>query len=82
MAEYAPIAKALSKANINQATKGKLKRKFNVAYMSAKENLRIFRKDEKYVFASWRKDMDQIWERTIKTTILVQLLSNLLLVNS
>ena len=37
--EYAPIAKAFAKANINEATKAKLKRKFDVAYMIAKENL-------------------------------------------
>ena len=37
--EYSPIAKALARANINETTKAKLKRKFNVAYMIAKENL-------------------------------------------
>ena len=37
--EYAPIAKAFTKANINEATKAKLKRKFDVAYIIAKENL-------------------------------------------
>ena len=37
--EYTPIAKAFTKANINEATKAKLKRKFDVAYMIAKENL-------------------------------------------
>ena len=37
--EYAPIVKAFAKANINETTKAKLKRKFDVAYMIAKENL-------------------------------------------
>ena len=41
MVEYAPIAKAFAKANINEATKAKLKRKFDVAYMITKENLRL-----------------------------------------
>lgn len=34
--EYAPIAKALWETNIDEATKRKLKRKFDVAYMIAK----------------------------------------------
>ena len=38
MVEYAPIVKAFAKANINEETKAKLKRKFDVAYMIAKEN--------------------------------------------
>ena len=36
---YSPIAKTLTQANINETTKAKLKVKFNVAYMIAKENL-------------------------------------------
>ena len=37
--EYSPIAKALAQANINETTKAKLKRKFDVAYMIVKVNL-------------------------------------------
>ena len=39
MVEYAPIAKALADASINEVATGKLKRKFDVAYMIVKENL-------------------------------------------
>ena len=37
--EYSLIVKAWTQANINETTKAKLKRKFDVAYMIAKENL-------------------------------------------
>ena len=37
--EYSLIMKAWTQANINETTKAKLKRKFDVAYMIARENL-------------------------------------------
>ena len=77
--DYSPITEALAQANINEITKPKLKRKFSMAYMIAKENL-SFTKMKSIV--SWRKDMEQMWEQAINITFLVQLLLNLLLVNS
>jgi len=37
--KHAPIAKAFAKANMDETTKAKLKRKFDVAYMIARKTL-------------------------------------------
>ena len=39
MIEYAPIARAMAQVNLSAAAKLRIKRKFDVAYMIAKENL-------------------------------------------
>ena len=39
MVEYSPIIKALTQVNISEITTTRLKRKFDVAYIFAEENL-------------------------------------------
>ena len=48
MVEYSPIVKALAQANINETTKAKLKRKFDVAYMIVNAQS-FFHEDEEYL---------------------------------
>ncbi len=54
--EYAPIARSLLSGPMDQATKEKMGRKFDICYMLAKENL-AFRKYNIHLFISWRDVM-------------------------
>ena len=70
--EYTPIVKALLQPSMDDHTRATIKRKFDVAYMIAKEKLAF----------SWKSCMAFTSGKATKTIVLAQLSSSSLHVNS
>ena len=62
-ADYAPIAKSLSR--LDPFNEAKLRRKFDIAYFLCKENLAFTKMT---AVCSWKKDMGLSWVQTTEAT--------------
>ena len=62
--DYSPIARSVAQSSMDASTREKMKQKFNIAYLMAKEKLAFTQ--IWHLLVSWKSDMALIWGQGIK----------------